>query len=436
MDPLTLDELDRRLVHALQIDGRAAFSHIATVLGTSDRTIARRYRRLRSAGALRVVGLPHGRLLGHVDWLVRLRCTPDAATSVAAALAPRQDTSWVSLISGGTEITCITRTSGAAKDGDLLLQKLPRTPRITAVTAHCLLRAVAGTTGWPGRTAALSPHQIDDLRPASTPCPRTDHPVELTDADHRLLAELAKDGRAGYPDLAGATGWSETTVRRRLDQLRRANILYFDVEIDPLLFDQTTEAMLWLTIAPAALATVTHALSTHPEIGFAAATTGPANVVAFVVCRDADAAAAASAMTFHPPSEGRRPRVSRARTAATCCGVGGGPSGVTRSMNSNSSSRLHPHRHTQLGPGPVQPSPQRSSIRRPPPRGSTRRTRPAAPRPARLLRARPAPWPAARPPPRRSADRPTDEAGPCSRSRLPFIGERSRGRAPGGVRSR
>ncbi|MER5324945.1 Lrp/AsnC family transcriptional regulator [Streptosporangium roseum] len=289
MDPLTLDELDRRLVHALQIDGRAAFSHIATVLDTSDRTVARRYRRLRSAGAVRVVGLPDGRHLGHVDWLVRLRCTPDAATAVAATLSRREDTSWVSLISGGTEITCITQTRSRVMDGELLLQKLPRTPRITAVTAHCLLRAVAGTSGWSGRTAALTPEQIDDLRPAPTPYPGTDHNVELTDADSRLLAELAKDGRTSYPNLASATGWSETTVRRRLDQLRRNNILYFDVEIDPLLFGYTTEAMLWLTIAPAALTTVTQALSTHPEIGFAAAITGPANVVAFVVCRDADA---------------------------------------------------------------------------------------------------------------------------------------------------
>ncbi|MBN6058447.1 AsnC family transcriptional regulator [Nonomuraea sp. RK-328] len=289
VDPLTLDELDRQLVHALQIDGRAAFSHVAAVLGTSDRTIARRYRRLRSAGAVRVVGLPDGRHLGHVDWLVRLRCTPDAATAVAAALARRQDTSWVSLISGGTEITCITRTGGAAKDGELLLQKLPRTPRITAVTAHCLLRAVAGTGGWPGRTAALDPRQIDDLRPAPTSSSRSGHDVELTDADDQLLAELAKDGRTSHPDLARATGWSETTVRRRLDLLRRTGILHFAVEADPSLFGHTAEAMLWLTIAPAALTTVTQALSTHPEIGFAAATTGPANVVAFVVCRDADA---------------------------------------------------------------------------------------------------------------------------------------------------
>ena len=289
MDSLTLDELDRQVVHALQIDGRAPFNHIAAVLGASDRTIARRYRRLRSVGALRVVGLPNGRRLGHVDWLVRMRCTPDAASAVANALARREDTSWVSLISGGTEITCITQTRGRSKDGELLLQKLPRTPRVTAVTAHCLLRAVAGTSGWPARTAALNPQQIDSLRAEPTPASQAGHDIELTDADQKLLTALAKDGRTSYPNLAAVTGWSETTVRRRLDQLRHDNILYFDVEVDTVLFGYTTEAMVWLTIAPSALTTVTQALSTHPEIGFAAATTGPANVVAFVVCRDTDA---------------------------------------------------------------------------------------------------------------------------------------------------
>ncbi|MEV4537922.1 Lrp/AsnC ligand binding domain-containing protein [Asanoa sp. NPDC049518] len=39
-------------------------------------------------------------------------------------------------------------------------------------------------------------------------------------------------------------------------------------------------------MAPAALTTVTSALATHPQIGFAAATTGPSNVVASVIAKD------------------------------------------------------------------------------------------------------------------------------------------------------
>ncbi|MGD0705800.1 MAG: AsnC family protein, partial [Trebonia sp.] len=35
MDTETLDELDRKLLQALQLDGRAPFSRIAAVLGVS-----------------------------------------------------------------------------------------------------------------------------------------------------------------------------------------------------------------------------------------------------------------------------------------------------------------------------------------------------------------------------------------------------------------
>ncbi|MGK5683930.1 Lrp/AsnC family transcriptional regulator [Actinoplanes sp. URMC 104] len=287
MDVIVLDELDRQLAHALQVDGRAPFSRIAAVLGTSDRTVARRYARLRRSGALRVVGLPHAAALGHVDWLVRMRCAPDVAAPVGAALARRADTSWVTILSGGTEISCITRTRTQAAEGDLLLQKLPRTPRVTSVTAHCILRLVAGTKGWPGRTAALTSDQAEALSrdlPSEHPAPR--EPVVLTAADNSLLTALAVDGRASHPALAAATGWSETTVRRRLEELRRSNVMYFNVEVEPALFGYRAEASLWLTVSPACLTTVAEALATHPQIGYAAAVTGSANVTASVICRD------------------------------------------------------------------------------------------------------------------------------------------------------
>jgi DNA-binding Lrp family transcriptional regulator len=39
---MELDLLDRKIAHALQIDGRAPFRAIGTALGVSDQTIARR----------------------------------------------------------------------------------------------------------------------------------------------------------------------------------------------------------------------------------------------------------------------------------------------------------------------------------------------------------------------------------------------------------
>ncbi len=282
------DELDRRLVHALQVDGRAAFSTIAEVLGVSDRTIARRYARLRAMGAVRVVGDVDPAALGGALWFLRVRCAPTAAVPVAEALARRPDTSWVSLTSGGTEITCTVRTETAADSEALLLAKLPRTPRVEGVTAHSVLHTFYGgpdsliaKLGW------LDEAAVARLRPP--PSPRRPGPVGLDDGDRKLLAALATDGRTGITRLAARTGWSPTTVRRRMGDLRGHGVLYLDIDIDAQLFGTGTRTLLWLSVVPAQLARAGEELAGHPEVAFAAATTGPSNLYATVVCPDQQA---------------------------------------------------------------------------------------------------------------------------------------------------
>ncbi|TYC66449.1 Lrp/AsnC family transcriptional regulator [Streptomyces sp. CB01881] len=290
MDSGPLDDLDRRLVHALQLDGRAPLKYIAEVLGVSDQTVARRYRRLRGSGAMRVLGLPHAGRFGHIEWLVRVRCTPDTAGGVAAALARRDDTSWVSLTAGGTEIVCLTRAPHRSDGAALLLQKLPRTPRVVDISAHYILHTFfGGPTGWHGRTRALSDEQARLLQPRLAEPPPRGLRVPMREGDGALLAALASDGRAGYAELAAATGWSESTVRRRLEYLRDVRALFFDVEIDAALLGYETEIMLWLTVPPAELVSVAEQLSQQPEAVFTAAVSGQSNLVAIVVCRDIDA---------------------------------------------------------------------------------------------------------------------------------------------------
>lgn len=282
MESLTVDELDRKLVHALQVDGRAPLSRIAAVLGVSDQTVARRYRRLRTAGALLVVGQAEPRAVGQVRWYIRIRCTPNAAMPVAQALAKRPDTSFIHLVSGGTEIVCVVQARTQEDRDALLLEQLPRTPRVVTVDAHCLLHAYfGGTDQQPGLFDVLDPNQVDALRPTVRPAP-----VDLDERDHPLLAELARDGRASYATLATATGWSESTVKRRVEHLRRAGALYFDVDRDSRLFGPLAEARLWMSVAPADQDTVGRALAGHPEVAFAAATTGRSNLVAAVLSRD------------------------------------------------------------------------------------------------------------------------------------------------------
>ncbi len=285
-----MDELDQRIVRALQVDGRAAFSRIAQVLGVSDQTVARRYGRLRGSRVLRVLGLVDPLRIGLTPWFVRVHCTPDAAASVGEALARRPDTRWVSLISGGTEIFCMVQPAEPGND-ELLLQQLPRTPQVVQMTAHALVHVFFGRKLNPiSRSRPLSAAEVKALTPNDAPRRRmveATEPFPLSAADRQLLDVLAEDGRTQVAELATATGWSQSTVRRRMSELRLSGALYYDLASNgDALAPALLRTVLWLEVEPARLAEVGEALAAHEEVAFASATTGAANVYAAVNCRN------------------------------------------------------------------------------------------------------------------------------------------------------
>ena len=313
VESITVDNLDRQLAQCLGIDGRASLRAIAEVLGVSDQTVARRYRRLRSAGALRVVGLKYPKSAGYANWFLRLRCVPGSGEAIAAALAKRPDTAWVQLLSGDTEVLCSLH--GVDADGtESLLSRMPRSGRIVAVTAYSRLHMFTGGPDALGFMDVLPLDRVAPLRvsrPVSGHLPPSDAAAEApSELDEALFAALALDGRTSYAELAAACGWSETTVRRRMDQLRDLGLLYYDLELDMPSFGFRSSAWLWLSVPPAHLADVGSALAKFPEVAYVAATTGPANLAACAVCRDEE-----SLYEFLTLKVGALPGVERVETA-------------------------------------------------------------------------------------------------------------------------
>jgi DNA-binding Lrp family transcriptional regulator len=312
MESVTVDDLDRQLAQCLSVDGRAPFSAIASVLGVSDQTVARRYRRLRSAGVLRVVGLRYTKSGSGTNWSLRLRCVPGAGEAIAAALARRPDTKWIQLLSGDTEVLCSLVGEHAA-GAESLLARLPRSSRIVAVTAYSLMHVFAGGPDALGFMDVLPAERVEPLRLAARGGPRP-HPPQAPpgpgDLDTALFTALALDGRTPYAELAAAAGWSETTVRRRMDQLRDSGALYFHLELEPAAFGFLREAWLWVSVPPAHLAEVGTALAKFPEVPYVAATTGPSNLAACIVCRDDE-----SLYDFLTAKVGALPGIERVETS-------------------------------------------------------------------------------------------------------------------------
>lgn len=283
----TRDRLDLQIIHALQLWPRAPFARIAEVTEVSEQTVARRYRRLRDDGVLRVVGLVDTRRVGQHDWIVRVQVRPGASLKLAEALARRDDVSWVTVSAAGSEVVGSVRSRSREQRDELLLERLPSTAAVLSISACAVLHEFAGGgPDWLGYGAQLSAEQAARLIEGLPTGPPPGPPPRIEPADEPMLSLLARDGRAGYAALAEAAGWTEGRVARRLDALHRHGVVYFDVDLAGRLLGFATTAYLWLVVEPSRIQALGSELASYAEVPFAAAVTGAANLLASVMCRD------------------------------------------------------------------------------------------------------------------------------------------------------
>ncbi|MFD7641034.1 Lrp/AsnC family transcriptional regulator [Kitasatospora sp. NPDC059795] len=279
-DPATLlDPLDRQLVHALQVDGRAESGRIAQVLGVSARTVTRRLGRLLGSGTVRVVRMPDTRAAALDALLLRVRVLRGRVDAIALALAAREDVPFVDVMLGGQEVSAVVLGGAAARDR-LLYGQLPATDAVVESTAHAVLHLFADASAW--RCGALTAEQEALLAPP----PPAGAPPEPDGLDHRLLDLLAVDARRSHAALAAASGAPESTVRRRLHRLAEGGLLRTHVSVDPRLLGAAVDANLWLELPPGRLAAAGEALARHPQVHGVLATGGPTNLMAAVFCPD------------------------------------------------------------------------------------------------------------------------------------------------------
>jgi DNA-binding Lrp family transcriptional regulator len=293
-DSVTLEPDDVRILRSLQIDPRMGFATMAAVLGLSEPTVGRRYRRMVRQGVVRVIGVVDPGALGQSQWTVRLRCRPGSGPALAEALARREDVSWVVLSGAGSEVTCAVRSRSQEQRDDLLGHRLPRAASVIDLQASVVLRKFLGGRGsyWTALSGCLTPREESAFGSRDNPFTEgpivAREPVRLGGQDEKLVAALAADGRASLVDLAAAADLTPGRVSRRLQALLASGLVYLHVEIAPPALGYRVQSNLWLRVRPSEVKTVGVALARMPEVGFAGALSGRHNIYATVHCRSLD----------------------------------------------------------------------------------------------------------------------------------------------------
>jgi Lrp/AsnC family transcriptional regulator for asnA, asnC and gidA len=98
-----VDELDRRIIEALQTNGRESFRRIAARLGVSEATVRARYARLTGEGILQVVAVTNPLGLGFDQALVGVK-TSGAPDAIADEIARWPEADYVVVVAGQFDI--------------------------------------------------------------------------------------------------------------------------------------------------------------------------------------------------------------------------------------------------------------------------------------------------------------------------------------------
>ena len=281
----SLSETDRRIAAAMLASPRASWRTVGRVLDISERTVVRRAAPLFHDKTLRATAVRNPVWFPDlIPLALRIRCRPNQISAIAATLARRPDTIWVDILGGGDEICTILFLDGPDARNSLLLRDLPATQAVQSWTSHILLRVFPAAFDWSG--GLLTEAELAGLRPElPTPAPRS----ALQHIDQALIATLIEDGRASYTDLARRADTTALTARRRLEALVGDQVVRLATEVDLARLGIRTEALLWITVAPGGLEETGRELSRHPQVRFASATTGSANLLVAVAAADLNA---------------------------------------------------------------------------------------------------------------------------------------------------
>ena len=158
---VSLDNLDARIVAALQVDGRVSFSKLAKDLGVAEGVVRYRYRRLESNDILRVVGIADPLKVGfEVMVLLGVKVRPGTTDEVVKELSDLPEVSYLVVTSGSIDIFTEVMCRDNAHFGELLHGRIHKIDGIVETQSFMVLKAPKLSYGWGTNAVPLA--LVDD----------------------------------------------------------------------------------------------------------------------------------------------------------------------------------------------------------------------------------------------------------------------------------
>jgi len=139
------DELDKRIIEELQINGRESYVELARKLGVVEGTIRKRLKRLTDQGIIRVLAVPDMRKLGcGFVGILGIQVKLEELRKVAEKLAQNPHICYLGFVTGRYDLMAIVLTQSPEELSHLIEKEISAIPSILRIETFVNLDIMKG----------------------------------------------------------------------------------------------------------------------------------------------------------------------------------------------------------------------------------------------------------------------------------------------------
>lgn len=169
---LRLDEIDRSIIEALQVEGRRPYKRIADEIGVSEGSVRYRVARLEEAGILQVVGIADPLRIGfNTMALVGVRVRPGSTEHVCRELAALPQASYVAMVTGSFDVFVEAICRDPEDFRTFLTRDLHGIDGVLGAESFIILELHKLAYGWGVASADPAPRLLGGGKPNQAPGP-------------------------------------------------------------------------------------------------------------------------------------------------------------------------------------------------------------------------------------------------------------------------
>ncbi|MFI9488530.1 Lrp/AsnC family transcriptional regulator [Promicromonospora sp. NPDC052451] len=277
----SLDETDKRLIQALQINPRARWAALAPIIGVDSVTLARRWERLSGNGLAWVAGHPGPEARGP-SAILEIEAEPGTTLEIANALAADPEAFTIDHTAGGRDLLVIVGATDLEALSEYVMGRMRRLDGVRATRTLLLSSPFTDAGQW--RLRSLSADEVASVERTITTPSAGRGQVERQLA-HDLLQILGHDGRATVTTIARELGTGPRRIREAFATLSTQGRLVVRTEVARAHSGWPVHAWYFLRVPAAMAERVGAAITRLNEVRMAASTIGPYNLVLSVWMR-------------------------------------------------------------------------------------------------------------------------------------------------------